>query len=40
MARPEERDGLWQKALEVYPGYSEYRRRAAREIPLVVLERR
>lgn len=39
-ARPEERDRLWRKACEVYPGYETYRRRTERRIPVVVLEPR
>ncbi len=39
-ARPEERDRIWAKAVEVYPGYRTYQARAGREIPLVVLEPR
>ncbi len=39
-AEPEERGRLWPKAVETYGGYESYRRRAQREIPLVVLERR
>jgi F420H(2)-dependent quinone reductase len=40
LARPEERQRLWAKAVEVYPGYRTYQARAGREIPLVVLEPR
>ena len=40
VARPEERDRLWAKAVETYPGYRTYQARAGREIPLVVLEPR
>ncbi len=40
VARPEEREALWDKAVEAWPGYEDYRRRTDREIPLVVLERR
>jgi F420H(2)-dependent quinone reductase len=40
LARPEERDRLWAKAVEVYAGYRTYQARAGREIPLVVLEPR
>lgn len=40
VARPEERDRLWAKAVEVYPGYKAYQARAGREIPLIVLEPR
>jgi deazaflavin-dependent oxidoreductase (nitroreductase family) len=40
VARPQERDRLWAKAVETYPGYKTYQARAGREIPLVVLEPR
>jgi deazaflavin-dependent oxidoreductase (nitroreductase family) len=40
VARPEERDRLWGKAVESYRGYATYQARAGREIPLVVLEPR
>ena len=40
VARPEERQRLWEKADRAYPGYADYRARADREIPLVVLEPR
>lgn len=40
VATPEEYDRLWKRAVEVYGGYEEYRRRAERQIPLVVLEPR
>jgi F420H(2)-dependent quinone reductase len=39
-AKPEERDHLWALADRAYPGYKDYRARAGREIPLVVLEPR
>jgi deazaflavin-dependent oxidoreductase (nitroreductase family) len=39
-AKPEEYDRLWKRAVEVYGGYEDYRRRTARQIPLVVLEPR
>jgi deazaflavin-dependent oxidoreductase (nitroreductase family) len=39
-ALPEEYDRLWKRAVEVYGGYEEYRRRTDRQIPLVVLEPR
>jgi deazaflavin-dependent oxidoreductase (nitroreductase family) len=39
-ARPEERGRLWEKAVAIYPPYEDYRARAEREIPLVVLEPR
>ena len=35
-----ERERLWSKAVELYSPYAEYQRRAPREIPVVVLERR
>jgi deazaflavin-dependent oxidoreductase (nitroreductase family) len=37
VAKPEERDQLWALADKAYPGYRDYRARAGREIPLVVL---
>lgn len=40
VATPEEYDRLWKRAVEVYGGYEDYRRRAERQIPLVVLEPR
>jgi deazaflavin-dependent oxidoreductase (nitroreductase family) len=40
VARQEERGRLWDKALGTYPGFHDYRRRADREIPLIVLEPR
>ncbi len=39
-ADPAERERLWPKAVAVYPGYEDYQRRTAREIPLVILEPR
>lgn len=39
VADGEERARLWPKAVELYPGYAEYQRRADREIPVVILER-
>jgi hypothetical protein len=38
VARPEERERLWKLAVDVYGGYEAYRRRADREIPIIVLE--
>lgn len=35
-----ERERLWQKALKVWPHYTEYAKRTSREIPVVVLERK
>ena len=40
VADPAERERLWPKAVAVYPGYEDYQRRTAREIPLVILEPR
>jgi len=40
VARPEERGRLWALADASYSGYKEYRARADREIPLVILEPR
>jgi F420H(2)-dependent quinone reductase len=41
VATPEERERLWPKAVEAYPGYRDYQARSkGREIPLVILERR
>jgi F420H(2)-dependent quinone reductase len=40
VAAPQERERLWEKAVEVYGGYRGYQRRTDREIPLVVLEPR
>lgn len=40
VARPEERERLWAKAVAGYRGYEDYRARTDREIPLVVLEPR
>jgi len=40
VARPEERERLWEMADASYSGYKDYRARADREIPLVVLEPR
>ena len=37
-AKGEERERLWRKATDLYPGYDTYKDRAAgREIPVVVL---
>jgi deazaflavin-dependent oxidoreductase (nitroreductase family) len=35
-----ERERLWQRMTEVWPAYDDYKQRTAREIPVVVLERR
>lgn len=40
VAKPEERDRLWDLAIAAYGGYRDYKARAGREIPLVVLEPR
>lgn len=39
-ASPKERARLWPRAVELYGGYADYQRATAREIPVVVLERR
>lgn len=40
LAEPDERPRLWQKAVDVYPGYRGYQERTEREIPIIVLEPR
>ncbi len=40
VAEGEERERLWAKAVGIYRPYDDYRARAGREIPIVVLERR
>jgi deazaflavin-dependent oxidoreductase (nitroreductase family) len=40
VARPEERERLWEMACRAYGGYRGYAKRTDREIPLVVLEPR
>jgi deazaflavin-dependent oxidoreductase (nitroreductase family) len=40
VATAEERERLWPKVIATYSGYRGYQRRAKREIPLVILERR
>ena len=40
VARPDERERLWPKAVEAYGGYRGYQERTEREIPVVVLEPR
>ncbi len=40
LADPDERERLWPKAVEVWPGYEGYQERTERTIPLVVLEPR
>lgn len=37
-ATGEERDRLWQKAVDQYAGYADYQKTADREIPVVVLK--
>jgi len=39
-ADPAERERLWPKAVETYPGYATYAKRTDRQIPLVILEPR
>jgi deazaflavin-dependent oxidoreductase (nitroreductase family) len=39
-ARPEERERLWDKAVKIYRPYEDYKARAERKIPVVVLEPR
>jgi len=38
-AEPSEKPKLWQHMVEVWPDYSEYQKKTARNIPVVVLER-
>ena len=40
IATPAERARLWPRAVDAYSGYGDYQRKADREIPLVILERR
>lgn len=40
VATAAERERLWPKLVEMYRDYAAYQRRADREIPLVILERR
>jgi F420H(2)-dependent quinone reductase len=40
IAEGEERQRLWERATELYPGYRDYQARTDREIPVVVLEPR
>jgi deazaflavin-dependent oxidoreductase (nitroreductase family) len=40
VAKPEERERLWDMAVHAYGGYEDYRARTDREIPLVILEPR
>ncbi len=37
-ATPEERERLWPRVVEMYAGYAKYQEKAARQIPLVILE--
>ena len=39
VAEGAERERLWSRAAEVYPGYEAYRKRTERQIPVVILER-
>ena len=39
-ATPEEKERLWQLALDAYPGYESYQARTERDIPLVWLHER
>ena len=38
VAEGEERERLWKEMAEIYPPYNEYKERAARTIPVVVLD--
>jgi deazaflavin-dependent oxidoreductase (nitroreductase family) len=38
VAGDEERDRLWSKQKELYPGFAEYERQTSRQIPVVILE--
>ena len=38
VAEGEERESLWKEMAEIYPPYNEYQERAARTIPVVVLD--
>jgi deazaflavin-dependent oxidoreductase (nitroreductase family) len=40
LAKADERPRLWQKAVDIYPGYRGYQARTEREIPIFVLEPR
>ena len=40
VAGEDEYDRLWEKAVEVYPSYQQYKERTDRKIPLIVLEPR
>ena len=39
-AAPDERPRLWEKAVDLYPGYRGYQERTDRQIPVIVLEPR
>jgi F420H(2)-dependent quinone reductase len=39
-ADPDERDRLWPRLVEMYPGYADYQRQTSRQIPVVVLDPR
>jgi F420H(2)-dependent quinone reductase len=39
-ASPQELERIWPRLLEMNPGYETYRRRIARELPVVILEPR
>ena len=38
-ANAEERERLWPRLVEIYPGYAGYQAKTTREIPVVLLER-
>jgi deazaflavin-dependent oxidoreductase (nitroreductase family) len=38
-ATPSEKPAMWQHMIEAWPDYSEYQKKTARNIPVVVLER-
>src|SRR5689334_12405257 len=40
VASGDERERLWTRQKELYPGFAEYERNTTREIPVIVLERR
>ncbi len=40
VAQGEERDRIWTKQKQAAPGFAEYERKTAREIPVVIIERR
>ena len=39
-ATPEERERIWERAVELWPQYAAYQARTERQIPIMVLERR